>query len=142
MFLVLWRGLSALEWLLHILGGLVGRSIVVYGILRLAFLGDAHNLVAVGIYPRGLRLTLFGIVLEIDGAVVAEFVFCLAYEDFLSGEVIGLLLLVERQLAPVFEPLDGAVGVVPRVSDLPLGCCALLLFLAVQIGVDEHDVSL
>lgn len=110
---VLWRGLSALERLLHILGGLVGRSIVIYGILRLAFLGDTDDLVAVGIYPRGLRLALFRIVLEIDGAVVAEFVFGLAYEDFLSGEVICLLLFVQRQLAPVLEALDGAVGIVP-----------------------------
>ena len=110
---VLRGGLPALEWFLHLLGRLVGRPVVVHGILRLVFLGDADDLVAVGIYPRGFRLTLFGIVLEIDGAVVAEFVFGLTYEDFLSGEVIGLLLLVERQLAPVFEPLDGAVGIVP-----------------------------
>ena len=71
---VLRGGLPALERFLHILGRLVGRSVIVNGILGLAFLGDAHDLVAVGIYPRGLRLTLFGIVLEIDGAVVAEFV--------------------------------------------------------------------
>lgn len=110
---VLRGGLPALEWLLHVLGCLVGRSVIVHGILCLAFLGDAHNLVAVGINPRGLRLTLFGIVLEIDGAVVAEFILGLAYEDFLACEVIVLLLLVQRQLAPVFEALDGAVGIVP-----------------------------
>lgn len=51
--------------------------------------------------------------LEIDSTVVAEFVFGLAYEDFLACEVIGLLLFVQRQLAPVFEALDGAVGIVP-----------------------------
>ena len=106
-------GLPALEWLLHVLGCLVGRPVVVHCILGLAFLGDAHDLVAVGIYPRGLRLTFFGIVLEIDGAVVAEFVFGLAYEDFLSCEIIGLLLFIQRQLAPMFESLDGAVGIVP-----------------------------
>ena len=110
---VLRCGLPALKWLLHVLGRLVGRSVVVHCILGLAFLGDAHDLVAVGIYPRGLRLTLFGIVLEIDGAVVTEFVLGLAYEDFLACEVIGLLLFVQRQLAPVFETLDGAVGIMP-----------------------------
>ena len=89
---VLRGGLPALEWLLHVLGRLVGRSVIVHGILGLAFLGDAHDLVAVGIYPRGLWLTLFGIVLEIDGTVVAEFVLGLAYEDFLACEVIGLRL--------------------------------------------------
>ena len=66
---VLRGGLPALERFLHVLGRLVGRSVIVYGILGLASLGDAHDLVAVGIYPRGLRLTLFGIVLEIDGAL-------------------------------------------------------------------------
>ena len=106
-------GLPALEWFLHVLGRLVGRSDIVHSILGLAFLGDADDLVAVGIYPRGLWLTLFGIVLEIDGAVVAEFVLGLAYEDFLSCEVIGLLLFVQRQLAPVFEAFDGAVGIMP-----------------------------
>ena len=111
--LVFRRGLPSLKRLLHILGGLVGRSVIVHGILRLAFLRDADDLVAVGIYPRGLRLAFFGIVLEIDGAVVAEFVLGFAYEDFLACEVIGLLLFVQRQLAPVFEALDGAVGIVP-----------------------------
>ena len=110
---VLRGGLPALEWLLHVLGCLVGRSVVVHCILGLAFLGDAHDLVAVGIYPRGLWLTLFWIVLEIDGAVVAEFVLGLAYEDFFACEVIGLLLFVKRQFAPVFEAFDGAVGIVP-----------------------------
>lgn len=111
--LVFRRGLPSLKQLLHILCRLVGRSVIVHGILRLAFLCDADDLVAVGIYPRGLRLTLFRIVLEIDSTVVAEFVFGLAYEDFLACEVIGLLLFVQRQLAPVFEALDGAVGIVP-----------------------------
>lgn len=111
--LVFRRGLSSLKRLLHILCRLVGGAVVIDCHLRLAFLCDAHDLVAVGIYPRGLRLAFFGIVLEIDGAVVAEFVLGLAYEDFLACEVIGLLLFVQRQLAPVFESLDGAVGIVP-----------------------------
>ena len=110
---VLRGGLPALEWLLHLLGRLVGRSVIVYGILGLAFLGDAHDLVAVGIYPRGLWLTLFWIVLELDGAVVAEFVLGLAYEDFLACEVISLLRVVNWQLAPVFEAFERAVGIKP-----------------------------
>ena len=113
LFVVFRSGLSFLQRLFQVLGRLVGRSVVVHGILGLAFLGDAHDLVAVGIYPRGLRLTLFGIVLEIDGAVVTELVLGLAYEDFFACEVIGLLLFVKRQLAPVFEALDGAVGIMP-----------------------------
>lgn len=62
--------LTSLERLVHILGGLVGLvglALIVDGILRLAFPGDTHHLVAVGIYAGGFRLTLFGIVLEIDG---------------------------------------------------------------------------
>ena len=94
--LVFRRGLPSLKRLLHILCRLVGGAVVIDRHLRLAFLCDADDLVAVGIYPCGLRLTLFGIVLEIDGAVVAEFVFGLAYEDFLSCEVIGLLLFIQR----------------------------------------------
>ena len=62
LFFVLRGALPALEWLLHVLGRLVGRPVVVHRILSLAFLGDAHDLVAVGIYPRGLWLTLFWIV--------------------------------------------------------------------------------
>ena len=48
--LVFRRGLPSLKRLFHILCRLVGRSVIVHGILRLAFLCDAHDLVAIGIY--------------------------------------------------------------------------------------------
>ena len=63
--LVFWRGLAPLERVLHVLCRLVGFALVVYSYLSLAFLGDAHNLVAVGIYARGFGLTFLRIVLEI-----------------------------------------------------------------------------
>lgn len=99
-------GLSALERLVHVLCRLVGLAVVIHGKLRLAFLRDAHNLVTVGIYPCGFGLAKFGIILEIDGAVVAVAVFAFANKHFLSGEIIRLLLFVERHLTPVLQRLD------------------------------------
>ena len=46
---------------------------------------------------------IFRIILEIDGAVVAVIVFAFADEDFLSGEIIILLLFVQLYLAPVVQ---------------------------------------
>ena len=63
--LVFWRGLAPLEWVLHVLSRLVGLALIVDGYLRLAFLGYADNLVAVGIYARGFGLALLGVILEI-----------------------------------------------------------------------------
>lgn len=63
--LVFWRGLAPLERLLHVFSCLVCLALVVDGYLRLAFLGYADNLIAVGIYARGFGLPFLGVILEI-----------------------------------------------------------------------------
>ena len=115
--LVLRLCLSALEWFIHVLGRLVGLAVVVDRHLGFAFLGDAHHLVAVGIYAGGLRFALFGVILQVYGAVVATPVLALTDEYLFPGEVVSLFLLVERDMVPLCQTLGIAVGIVPVVFE-------------------------
>ena len=152
--LVLRLCLSALERFIHVLGRLVGLAVVVDRHLGFAFLGDAHHLVAVGIYAGGLRFALFGIILQVYGTVVATPVLALTDEYLFPGEVVSLFLLVKRDMVPLCQTLGVAVGVVPVVFEalpglllalLPaLLCllCLLLVLLTVLSRVDKGDVTL
>ena len=152
--LVLRLCLSALERFIHVLGRLVGLAVVVDRHLGFAFLGDAHHLIAVGIYAGGLRLALFGIILQVYGTVVATPVLALTDEYLFPGEVVSLFLLVERDMVPLIQTLGVAVGVMPVVFEALPGLlpallaallsplCLLLVLLTVLSRVDKGDVTL
>ncbi len=97
------------------------------------FLGNAHDLVAVGIHPCCFGSVLLLVVLEVYGAVMPVAVFALANENLFPGKIIRLLLWAEWELAPVFKPLDGAVGIVPTLVESVLAFVLLRLFVTVVV---------
>lgn len=132
--LVLRLRLTFGQRLVDVLGRLVGLSVVVDGYLCLVFLGDAHNVVAVGIYAGRFGLLLLRVEFQVYGAIVAETVFALAHEDLFTGEVIRLLLFAQRYLTPLFEPLGIAVVVEPLLRLLRLLVAVLCLFLSSSVS--------
>ena len=148
--LVVGFSLTLTERLSDILCRLVGLTVVVDGQLSLAFLGDADNFAAVRIFAGGLRLPLLRVKLNIDDAVVAELILAFSYTDKFAGHVVGLFLLVQRNLAPLVQTLDVAVLVEPvalcllvtfRCLGLSILIAEFLILLAVRFGI-ESDIAL
>ena len=143
--LVVGFSLTLTERLSDILCRLVGLTVVVDGQLSLAFLGDADDFAAVRIFAGGLRLPLLRVKLNIDDAVVAELILAFSYTDKFAGHVVGLFLLVQRNLAPLVQTLDVAVLVEPvalcllvtfRCLGLSILIAEFLILLAVRFGIE------
>ncbi len=115
------------------------------------FFGDAHNLVAVGIYPCGLGLALFGVVLQVHGTVIALIILDFPDKHLFPGEVVSLFPVVKRDMVPLRQPLGIAVGVVPVVFEARMPglflalllalLCLLLVLLTVKNRIDKGDVT-
>ena len=135
---VLGRDLSLLQWLVHLLGGLVGLALMVDCHLCLALVGWGYNLTLHRVVLRDKRLILVGIEHQVHRGCCSVLQRVVVEFHRIAFTVVLLLLFSQGNALPFGQVLDAAILVGP----VHLGFLVLFLhlFLLAATAWDKRNV--